>query len=346
MGNLDAFLVMLFLVVAMVCYVLFGGADFGAGALELFKGATLRREQQALISRAISPIWEANHIWLIIVIVILFMGFPPVYALLSIHLHIPLVMLLVAICVRGCALTFRHYDPEPGTWLYSTLLIGGSILAPLCFGLIIGAITAGRIDPQASDAHALYIAPWLHPFGLLLGLLCLVACVFLASAYLVGETDDPALQACFVRRAQWSNLLLVISGGLVLLSAQQHGVFTLASFLSRPQSGGCVLVATLLLPLVWSALCQRMVWRIRVLAAGLVSLVIIGWLFTMFPFLTRVRGGGMSLSDALAPPQTVHQLALALCLGLCLVIPALLYLLRLFKGRQPSVDASHGPQLG
>jgi cytochrome bd ubiquinol oxidase subunit II len=342
MANLDAFLVLVFLVVALIFYLLFGGADFGAGVLEIFKGKSRRDEQQALISRAISPVWEANHIWLIIVIVILFMGFPPAYALLSIHLHIPLVLLLVAIVVRGCAFTFRHYDPEPGTRLYTALFVGGSLLAPLCFGLIIGAITAGRIDPQATDAYALYVAPWLHPFGALVGLLCFCTCVFLASAYLVGETDDAELQARFVRRALVSNVALVASGALVLLSAQRHGVFTLASFLRRPPSGGCFVVATLLLAPLWWALLRRRVWLARLLAATLVSLVIAGWLFTMYPFLTRLKGGGMSLAEALAPPQTVHQLALALCLGLCLVIPALLYLLRLFKGRPLAPDAGHG----
>lgn len=338
MWSISTAIVALFLVVSLVLYVLFGGADFGAGVLELLKGRTRSDEQQALISHAISPVWEANHIWLIIVIVILFMGFPPVYALLSVHLHIPIVLMLLGIVLRGCAFTFRHYDPirDRSQRFYTTLFIFGSILTPLCFGLIIGAITAGRIDPQAQDAYALYVAPWLHPFGFLLGLFCLLLFVFLAGAYLVGETQDEALQRIFVHRTLMSNIALVICGAFVLVTAQRYGAFTLRGFLLRPLSGGCFVLATLFLAPLWWALLTKRVWASRLLAAGLVCLVIAGWLVTMHPFLVKTRQGGITLAAVVSPEATLRQLAIALCLGLCLVIPALLYLLRIFKGGQSS----------
>jgi cytochrome d ubiquinol oxidase subunit II len=255
-----------------------------------------------------------------------------------VHLHVPLVLMLVGIVLRGCAFTFRHYDPikDRSESFYTALFIFGSVLTPLCFGLIIGAITAGRIDPQAQDAYALYVAPWLHPFGLLLGLFCLTLCIFLASAYLVGETQDAELQALFVRRTLYSNVALVVCGGLVLLTAQRYGVFTLRGFLLRPQSGGSFVLATVLLAPLWLALMNKRVWASRLLAAALVCLVIAGWLFTMQPFLVKTRQGGIDVASVIAPDATLRQLALALCLGLCLVIPALIYLLRIFKGAQES----------
>src|SRR5262245_34373653 len=102
--------ILLFAYFALLFYLLFGGADYGAGILELFKGSTLREEQTKTINSAVGPVWEANHIWLIILVVILFSAFPGVYSTMSIALHIPLVFALIGIVMRGCAFTFRHYD--------------------------------------------------------------------------------------------------------------------------------------------------------------------------------------------------------------------------------------------
>src|SRR4051812_19542613 len=104
-----------FLGLSLVCYCLFGGADFGAGILEIFflrKGD--RHDRRRVIDRALGPVWEANHIWLILMVVILFMGFPKVYARVSVSLHIPLTAMLMGVIARGCSFTFRHYDAVQG----------------------------------------------------------------------------------------------------------------------------------------------------------------------------------------------------------------------------------------
>src|SRR5213080_5438277 len=103
-------LIILILGVSFVLYTLLGGADFGAGIVETFAG----RKEERTISRAIAPVWEANHVWLILAVVILFTGFPAVYASLSWVLHIPLMLLLLGIIMRGSAFTFRHYDVHQG----------------------------------------------------------------------------------------------------------------------------------------------------------------------------------------------------------------------------------------
>jgi len=92
---------------ALVFYVLLGGADFGGGIWDLLASGPRAREQRAAIEHAIGPIWEANHVWLILVIVVLFTGFPPAFAAISIALFVPLVLLLVGIVLRGAAFTFR-----------------------------------------------------------------------------------------------------------------------------------------------------------------------------------------------------------------------------------------------
>src|SRR3954466_6248314 len=98
------------MVVALVIYVLMGGADFGGGVWDLLAAGPRRREQRALIEKALGPIWEANHVWLILVVVLLFAAFPPAFAAISIALHIPLTLFLVGVVFRGSAFTFRSYD--------------------------------------------------------------------------------------------------------------------------------------------------------------------------------------------------------------------------------------------
>src|SRR6478735_4638416 len=104
------YVVIVFLWLAILFYLLLGGADFGAGIIELFTSKKNRPQTRKTLYRAIGPIWEANHMWLIIAIVILFVGFPLIYATMSIYLHIPLTIMLMGIIARGTALTFRNYD--------------------------------------------------------------------------------------------------------------------------------------------------------------------------------------------------------------------------------------------
>src|SRR5690606_39416673 len=102
--------VIIFLWLSLLLYLILGGADFGAGIIELFTSEKNIRRTRKTLYHAIGPIWEANHMWLIIVIVILFVGFPAIYSALSIFLHIPLVIMLMGIIARGTAFVFRHYD--------------------------------------------------------------------------------------------------------------------------------------------------------------------------------------------------------------------------------------------
>ena len=113
---------------AFVLYTILGGADFGAGIIETFAG----EKGERTISKAIAPVWEANHVWLILAVVILFTAFPAVYASVSLVLHIPLMLVLLGIIFRGTAFTFRHYDVmHDDTHRYYTILFKtSSILTP------------------------------------------------------------------------------------------------------------------------------------------------------------------------------------------------------------------------
>ncbi len=196
--------------VALTAYVLLGGADFGGGVWDLLASGPRKREQRALIAEAIGPIWEANHVWLILVIVVLFTCFPVAFARLAIGLHIPLSLMLIGIVLRGSAFTFRsHYghsgehDDTAGTSQHwGRIFAIASVGTPVMLGLCVSALAAGTLRPPGrAGFYEAYVAPWLTPFGVGVGLLTLALFAFLAAVYLTVEAREWALQEDFRRRA-------------------------------------------------------------------------------------------------------------------------------------------------
>src|SRR5579863_8039288 len=226
-----------FLGVALAFYAILAGADFGAGMLEWFLGRDRRDEQRNLITEAMGPVWEANHVWLIIAVVILFNGFPRAFSTLCISFHIPLVVMLLGIVLRGCAFTFRHYDTEKDHWqsVYTAVFAVSSVLTPFMLGVVAAGLMLGRIRADGSYGDR-FLAPWLTGFGAALGLFVCTLFAFLAAVYLAGETGDRDLRDRFVRRAKVANGLSVVAGLLVFGAAQMSGLPLVARFLGHPAS--------------------------------------------------------------------------------------------------------------
>ena len=193
------------MVLALNAYALTGGADFGGGVWDLLARGPRREAQRALIAEQIAPIWEANHVWLILVVVMLFTAFPAVFAALGTVLHIPLTLMLLGIVVRGSAFVFRSYgahdDASQRRW--GRVFAVASVVTPLLLGTIVGAIVSGAagaaaarvptVPGAAAPSYAsLYVTPWLAPFPLALGVLALAMFAFLAAVYL--GVREPALR--------------------------------------------------------------------------------------------------------------------------------------------------------
>lgn len=324
-------IVILFLVISLLFYVLFGGADFGAGIIEIFAG----KRHYHTISRAIAPVWEANHIWLILVVVILFTGFPPIYAEMSRYLHIPLLALLLGIVLRGCAFTFRHYDAihdDSQLW-YTAIFRVSSLLTPLFLGMVAGGMLLGKMPPDLSGSYySMFIAPWFNLFCLALGMFTACLFAFLAAVYLIGEASDDEESHTFVRAARNANIALVVSGGLVFGAAAADGLPLLSMFLNSTGAMAALVLATLSLPLLWRALVRKWVVASRLLA-GLQTMLVLGaWFWIEYPVALRYANGDtLSFSGAAAPPATQTQLGLALLIGSLLIMPSLYYLMRTFK---------------
>ena len=183
------YVVIIYLWTAILLYLLLGGADFGAGIIELFTSKKNERLTRRTMYKAIGPIWEANHMWLIITIVILFVGFPVIYTTMSVHLHIPLVVMLLGIIARGTAFTFRHYDvhQEGVHKYYSALFIISSFVTPMFLGITLGAMILGRITFSATAGfYEKFMAPWLNLFCISMGIFSVCLFAYIAAVFFNG----------------------------------------------------------------------------------------------------------------------------------------------------------------
>lgn len=329
--------VIAFLGVSLFLYCLLGGADFGAGVLELFLGRSRRQAQRKIIDKAMGPVWEANHMWLILMVVILFMGFPAVYARVSVNLHIPLTAMLIGIIARGCSFTFRHYDAVKGRSqrAYTAFFVFSSVWTPFWLGLTMGALVPGRIDPLARTYADGYISPWLSPFPLALGLFTVCLFTFIAAVYLVGECpDDGDLRRSFARKARWASIAAIASGWLVFAGAHADGVPLLSEFLGFGWAFAFMTAATACFGVLWVALRRDWIWTARVMIGAQVALILAGWYQVQHPVLVRMSDRDLTFFNAHAPAATLNQLGGALLVGSVFILPALLWLFLVFKSEE------------
>ena len=322
-------------VVALVAYGVLGGADFGGGVWDAFASGPRAAEQRDVIARAMGPVWEANHVWLIFVIVLLFSGFPLAYSALSVGLFAPFHLVLLGIILRGAAFVFRAYSPQsgrslgpgPGARRWGVVFGVASVMTPMLLGMCLGAVSAGGFHVVSGDVH-LEGLPWLTPVALAIGAFALAMCAYLAAVFLAYETDGP-LREDFRTRALGAGTAVVALSGLMLpLLARQapHLWQGLLAGRSLP-----VIVAGVIAALASGWWLRTRRYRLaRVAAVAQVACLLAGWALAQYPFLIYP---GLTLFDAAAPPATLRFILYSTPLGMALLLPSLWYLFRVFKGQ-------------
>lgn len=325
--------VLAFLGLSLFAYCLTGGADFGVGIVETFS----RREEQPRIrelgERAIAPVWEANHIWIIVALVITFVAFPAVHVHMTTFLHVPLLVMLAGIIVRGTGFTFRYYDvggtpAEERLWAW--LFRGGSLLVPLAFGCVAASMSRGRLPVEPTTVWASYFAPWLGAFPFAVGLFTLVLFGWLALVFLVGEAAQAERRQLAARARRWT-ILAVVTGGLVTGSAWWESVPWLARA-PHPAALVAVGVATVGVVALWRTLDGESTWWPRILAGVVLAAILGGYWGAALPVALELAGGEqITWYGAAAPAATIQGILIALAVGSCLILPGLVWLYRLFK---------------
>jgi cytochrome d ubiquinol oxidase subunit II len=327
------YVVMIFLWVSILLYILLGGADFGAGIIELFTSEKNKSKTRQTMYHAIGPIWEANHMWLIIAIVILFVGFPVIYATMSVYLHIPLAVMLLGIIARGTAFAFRHYDAviDDMQKVYNKIFVYSSFITPLFLGIIAGSAVSGRIDTGASTFVDAYIFSWLNWFSLATGLFTVAICGFLAAIFIIGETTDESEKTRFIRKAKHMTIAAFIAGTLVFVTGYFEGIPIFKWIFLNPVGLVAIVAALISLVIQWIFLYRRNTNTLRVLAGFQVTMILLAVTVRHYPNIVLLKGGrSLSLLEQAGHEQTIFYLGAALLIGSVFILPALYYLLYSF----------------
>ncbi|WP_312901273.1 cytochrome d ubiquinol oxidase subunit II [Chryseobacterium taichungense] len=323
-----------FLWLSICLYVILGGADFGAGIVELFTRKKNRSKTKVIMYESIAPVWEANHMWLIIAIVILFVGFPEIYTTLSTYLHIPLVLMLIGIIARGTAFTFRHYDAVKDEWqkLYTQIFYFSSLLTPFFLGLIAAATISHSINPDAKGFLELYIFSWLNWFGVAVGLFTVAICAYLASIFALRETVDQIELSLMIKKSKQTMIFVVITGALVFLTAYLSDIPLLMWVFSKPLGIMTTVFATICLLLILRAMNRRKLLPVRALAGFQIIMILVAATYQHNPNIILFGNGQhLSLLEHVAAPKTISVLGWALILGCIFILPFLFYLMASFS---------------
>jgi cytochrome d ubiquinol oxidase subunit II len=318
---------------AVLAYAVLAGADFGGGVWDLLARGPREQAHRTAIAEAMGPVWEANHVWLIFVIVLLFTAFPPAYAALSVAFFVPFHLVLAGIVLRGASFVFRAHGREAAAAPLGWGHVFGmaSAITPVLLGACLGAISTGEIRVAAGSVAAESVLAWLRPFPLATGALALAVCAYLAAVYLTLETEGEVRED-FRRRALGVWLVAgVLSIGVLLLAYAEAP--RLWSRLTSAPAGLAVVGGVLLAPASALAMWRRRFRWARALGVGQVVLLLTGWALAQWPYIVYPD---VDLRRAAAPDATLRAVVWTLPVGLGLLVPSLWLLFAVFKGRNPA----------
>lgn len=311
----------------LIAYALLGGADFGGGVWDLLAHGPRKWQQRHAVAHAMGPVWEANHVWLIFVIVVLFTCFPKGYSALCVGLFVPLHLTLLGIMLRGAAFMFRKHGAAPRGW---GLVFGiASIISPVLLGAAFGAVTTGglRVSPAGvvtTEPNGL--ALWLKLYPLACGVLALSTCAYLAAVYLVVETRGQ-LREDFRRRAIFAGTATAALSAIVLVLAMREAPWFVRQLVSV-RAWPIIVIGLLLFVSSAVAVFRRHYVASCACAAGEVGVLLVGWGMAHRQFLIYPD---VPLVATAAPSATLRFVLWSLPVGLILLLPSLWLLFHTFK---------------
>jgi cytochrome bd ubiquinol oxidase subunit II len=313
----------------LTAYVLFGGADFGGGFWDLTAGGDRRgNATRKLVEHSLGPVWEANHVWLIFVIVMMWTGFPSVFAAVASTLYIPLTLAALGIIGRGSAFAFRKVSTE--LWqqrLFGAVFAASSVLTPFFLGAAAGAIAAGRV-PLGNAAGDIWTS-WWNPTSVTIGLLAVTVAAYLAAVFLTQDATrtTPELADGFRHRALGAGLAagVLSAGGLVVLHADARPLFD-----ELTHGRGLVLAALSALFGVISLglLAARRYVAVRITAGLAVSGLLWAWGAAQYPVLLQPD---VTIGQTHASRAVLVATLWAMGVGGVILLPSLGWLYMLFQ---------------
>jgi cytochrome bd ubiquinol oxidase subunit II len=331
------------LLAGLTLYAALGGADFGGGLWDLLAGGYQRgKGPRQLIDDTITPVWEANHVWLIFVLVIFWTAFPAAFAAVMTAAALPLWLAAFGIVLRGSGFAFRK-EVETLHWqrLFGASFAFSSLIVPFFMGTVIGAIASGRVP--ANPAHA-DLAVWTGPTSLLIGALFVAVCAYLAAVFLTREASrrsDDRLRRYFALRAAVAG---AVSGALSLATLLEiHGSNPALFHGLTHRALPLVIVSAACGLAVLVSLATGRSQALRPLSVLGVAAVVWGWGVAQYPAL--LPGTGLTLTSGAAPHSILVTVVVVFVAAALLVAPSFLLLFSL-HGRQLLEGEKHAGEGG
>jgi cytochrome bd ubiquinol oxidase subunit II len=336
--------IVIILWLSLIVYAVLGGADFGGGIWDFFAFGPQAERQRHLIGQTLGPVWEANHVWLIFLIVGLFTAFPSAFSTLSTALFVPFTLAVIGIVLRGAAFMF-HAQADIATtssksWgrVFST----ASTITPFLFGTAAAAVASGQVRVQGERVQIDLLRGWTTPFALTIGALALSLCAALAALNLIVEAEnsnETELVEMFRRRA-------IIAGAITLVL--DAVAFTLSPF-EAPLLWNGMLAHALPLVIVTGliglfaavSLLLRRYRLARMLSITTTAFIFASWGASQFPYLVPVD---VTINNAASPPTTLLALLIGTSIGMALLLPSLWLLFHVFRGKHPGALVEEAPE--
>jgi len=304
-------------------YAVFGGADFGGGFWDLIAGNAEKGERPRMtIQRSLTPVWEANHVWLIFILVVLWTAFPTAFSAIFTTLYVPLVLAVLGIVLRGSGFAFRKsIEGLNEQRIAGATFALSSVITPFFMGAVVGAIAAGNVPAHGGGPA---FSSWIAPLPLFIGAMFVATSAYLAAIFLVGDsrrTGDRAMELYFEKRALIAGAVAGIFAvvGLIALHSEGHYVYHRLLHQGLP----VVIVSAVCGLAALAALLLGNRLLLRPLAALAVVAVIWGAFTAMFPYLLPTS---MTISQAAAPDATLSAVFVVFGIAVVLVLPALFLL--------------------
>jgi cytochrome d ubiquinol oxidase subunit II len=324
--------------VGLIAYGLFGGADFGAGIWDLLAGGTKRGQRQRdLIEHSIGPVWEANHVWLIFVLVVLWTAFSGAFAAVTTTLYAPLTLAAFGMIARGAAFAFRKSIRTLGMRrALGAAFALSSLVTPYFLGAVVGGVASGRVPPGIAAGDV--VTSWLNPTSVLGGVLAVLVCAYLAAVFLCADAEregEPDLAAQFRTRALGTAAVTGLAGVAGFFVLEHDAPLLFAGLVGR---GLPVILLSVLsgIAAIVLLVVRRYAWA-RISSSVAVATILIGWAAAQYPYVLPPE---LTIEEAARGRATLVAMLVSLVIGSLVLVPALYYLYSLFQRAQPHVPSA------
>lgn len=328
-------IVIAILLLCILTYTIFAGVDLGTGILEIFTSKRHNAKQETLSIHALKPVWEINHIWLGLVIIIIFIVFPKAFSQIFTIFAFPILFLLTGLFIRGFAFTLKTLPKYSHNKTVNKIFDYSSLWSTFWLGNFAGSLIQGKVTQNPTSFYDGFIAPWLSFFPILTGFFLMALFAFIAAIFLHTETDDQFLQSILKRSAINANIAAIIIGGIIFINAFFISDGITYYFLQNKLSLIAFSIATILLIPSYITLSSNSKFLMHALAIGQIFLILLGLFGTQFPIIFQTNLDKIpktfTFYNTVAENTNVTTMLAIVVMALLVTLPTYFYLYKVYK---------------